>query len=130
MKPSIKNTISSKEDTTMTTMTNYRTLEMEELEIVSGGTVTELDELISAIEGNGFFGDLCGKLGGHLPCANGLVAALIKEVLEDSLGIRANISLGFGGTGLGSDPNTYLDIRTGKSLTHAEVISRIRSCGI
>ena len=58
MKPSIKNTNSSKEDMTMTTMTNYRTLEMEELEIVSGGTVTELDELISAIEGNGFFGDL------------------------------------------------------------------------
>ena len=49
MKPQIKNTISSKENTTMTTMTNYRTLEMEELEIVSGGTVTELDELISVI---------------------------------------------------------------------------------
>ena len=58
MKPSNKNTVSSKEDTTMTTMTDYRTLEMEELEIVSGGTVTELDELISAIEGNGFFGDI------------------------------------------------------------------------
>ena len=130
MKPSNKNTISSKEDTTMTAMTDYRTLEMEKLEIVSGGTVTELDELISAIEGNGFLGDFCGKLGGHLPCANGLVAALIKEVLEDSLGIRANISLGFGGTGLGSDPNTYLDLKTGKSLTHAEVISRILRYGI
>ncbi len=114
----------------MTTMTNYRTIEMEELEIVSGGTVTELDELISAIEGNGFLGDFFGKVGGHLPCANGLVAALIKEVLEDNLGIRANISLGFGGTGLGSDPNTYLDIKTGKSFTHAEVINIIRRYGI
>lgn len=130
MKPSIKNTISSKENTTMTTMTNYRTLEMEELEIVSGGTVTEFDELISAIEGSGVFGDICGAVGGHLPGTNKLLAALVKEVLEDSLGIRANISLGFGGTGLGSDPNTYVDLRTGKNLSHAEVISRIRRYAI
>ena len=129
MKPS-KKLITAKENKTMTTMTNYRTIEMEELEIVSGGTVTELDELISVIEGNGVFGDICGKIGGHLPGTNGLVAALIKEVLEDSLGIRANISLGFGGTGLGSDPNTYLDIKTGKRLTHAEVINIIRRYSI
>ena len=125
-----KNTVSSKEDKTMTTNTNYRTIEMEELEIVSGGTVTEFDELITAIEGNGVFGDICGAIGGHVPGANNIVAAVVKNALEYILDIRAEISLGFAGTGIGSDPNIYIDLKTGKMISHAEVIDRIRRYGI
>lgn len=113
---------------TMTTMTNYRTLEVEELEIVLGGTVTELDELITTMEGNGIIGDVCGALGGHVPSANNAVAAFVKEILDNLFGIRADISLGWAGTGIGSDPNTYIDKATGRKLTHAEAITKIRRC--
>lgn len=108
-------------------MTNCKTIEKEELEIVSGGTVTEFDELISAIEGNGVFGDICGAIGGHVPGANIIVAEVIEACLSEILGIKANISLGLAGTGIGSDPNTYIEKSTGRSLTHAEVIRRIKS---
>ncbi len=68
----------------MTTTTNCRTLEMEELEIVSGGTVTELDELISALEGNGVFGDICGAIGGHIPGVNKIIVEGSKMPLSSS----------------------------------------------
>ena len=111
----------------MTTMNNFKTLEMEELEIVSGGTVTELDELIKAFMGNSYFGDLSGLFGGHVPGANYGIAALVEECLENHLGIEADISLGFAGTGIGSDPNTYKDIATGKPLSHQQVLEKIRA---
>ena len=42
------------------------------------------------------------------------------------MGIEADISVGFCGTGIGSKNNTYKDKETGKSLTHAEVLNRIK----
>ena len=109
----------------MTTMNNFKTLEMEELEVVSGGTVTELDELIKAFMGNSYFGDLSGLFGGHVPGANYAIAALLEESLESNLGIKADISLGFAGTGIGSDPNKYIEKSTGRRLSHSEVLQRI-----
>ena len=110
----------------MTTTTNYRTIEKEELEIVSGGTVTELDELITAMEGNGFIGDACGAIGGHVPGANNIVASFVEEILDRLFGIQADISLGLAGTGIGSKPNTYIEKATGRKLTHADVIQKIK----
>ena len=124
MKPSNKE-LTKQEDKTMTTMNNFKTLEMEELEIVSGGTVTELDELIKAFMGNSYLGDLSGMFGGHVPGANYGIAALVEECLENHLGIEADISLGFAGTGIGSDPNTYIEKSTGRRLSHGEVLQRI-----
>ena len=111
----------------MTTMNNFKTLEMEELEIVSGGTVTELDELIKAYMGNSYLGDLSGMVGGHIPGANYAIAAFVEECLENNLGIKTDISLGFAGTGIGSDPNTYIEKSTGRRLSHEEVLQRINN---
>ena len=113
----------------MTTMNNVKTLEMEELEIISGGTVTEFDELVTVFMGNNCFSNLFGMIGGHVPGANCGIAALLEECLEENLGIKADISLGFAGTGIGSDPNTYFDKATGQPLTHQQVLDRIRNYG-
>ena len=53
------------------------------------------------------------------------MAAFVESILEDRLGIEADISLGFAGTGIGSDPNTYFDKATGQPLTHQQVLDRI-----
>lgn len=110
------------------TMVN-NTIDLEELEIVSGGTVGEFDELIKAFMNIPMYESLFGLVGGHVPGANNGLAALMENVLEDSFGIEADIDLGFAGTGICSDPNTYVEISTGKSLTHAEVLKRIRARG-
>lgn len=108
------------------TKVNNNIIDLEELEIVSGGTVGELDDLIKALIDIPMYKDLFGAVGGHIPGANNAIAALMEEVLEKSFGIRADIDLGIAGTGLCSDPNTYVDISSGKSMTHAEVLKRIK----
>ena len=59
-----------------------------------------------------------------------IIVEVVQNALEFVLDIDADISLGFAGTGIGSDPNTYIDMKTGKRLTHAEVIDRIRRFGL
>ena len=108
------------------TKVNNSIIDLEELEIVSGGTVGELDELIRALMDIPMYKDLFGAVGGHIPGANNAIAALMENTLEESFGIRADIDLGIAGTGLCSDPNTYVDISTGRSMTHAEVLKRIK----
>ena len=49
----------------------------------------------------------------------------IKSILKNDLGISADISLGWDGTGIGSDPNTYREISTGRSLSNSEVLYRL-----
>lgn len=55
------------------------------------------------------------------------IAALVEKCLDERIGIKADISLGFAGTGIGSDPNTYIEKATGRRLSHAEVLQRIRT---
>ncbi len=62
---------------------------------------------------------------GHAPGANNGIATYVEWYLDYYYDIKADISLGFAGTGIGSDPNTYTDKRTGKPMTHDEVLSRI-----
>ena len=59
-----------------------------------------------------------------------IIVEVVQNALEFVLDIDADISLGFAGTGIGSNPNTYIDMKTGKRLTHAEVIDRIRRYAI
>ena len=59
-----------------------------------------------------------------------IIVEVVQNALEFVLDIDAGISLGFAGTGIGSNPNTYIDMKTGKRLTHAEVIDRIRRFGL
>ena len=67
----------------------------------------------------------CGKIGGHVPGTNCGIAALVEKCLDERLGIKAAISLGFVGTGIGSAPNTCIEKATGRRLSHAEVLQRI-----
>ncbi len=95
-----------------------------ELNAVAGGTVKEFSEILSAISKKPGLKKAL-NISGHLPGGNLIGRAVIEKAFKDNLGIEADISLGFLGTGAGSDPNTYKEIKTGKMLTHQEVLSRI-----
>ena len=97
----------------------------DELENVAGGTVNELEDLTRAFIDNSTL-NIVGALETHIPGANKILANTIEKGLKD-MGIEAHISIGFLGTGLASDPNTYKDMSTGKSLTHQEVVNIIKN---
>ena len=109
----------------MTTTTNTYEIELKDLETVSGGTVTEFEQLLKTIINNPLVAQAGGLVCGHIPGVNNGMAAFVESILEDRLGIEADISLGFAGTGIGSDPNTYFDKATGQPLTHQQVLDRI-----
>jgi len=113
----------------MTTTTNTYEIELKDLDTVSGGTVTEFEQLLKAIINNPLVAQAGGLVCGHIPGVNNGMAALVESILEDRLGIEADISLGFAGTGIGSDPNTYFDKATGQPLTHQQVLDRIMNYG-
>lgn len=100
-------------------------LTKEQLDNVSGGTVTEFEELMDCIYPGE---EMCRPIWrgvSHLPAANSALAATLeKDLLQ--FGIRANISTGFAGTGLCSKENMYQDTHTGAALTHSQVIARLR----
>lgn len=104
-------------------------IELKDLETVSGGTVTEFEQLLKAIINKPLVAQAGGLVCGHIPGVNNGMAALVESILEDRLGIEADISLGFAGTGIGSDPNTYFDKATGQPLTHQQVLDRIKNFG-
>ena len=94
-------------------------LNRNELAEVAGGTVKELEELV----------DACGAMATfqtHIPISNRADASYVKDYLRNKIGIDANISLGVAGTGLFSKHNTYKDIYTGRSMSHKEVLERIK----
>ena len=96
----------------------------EELEKVAGGTVGELADLAGAMADFPVIKQI-GVGVAHTPGANYALAAAVADILKNQMGISADISLGFAGTGLNSDPNTYTEISTGKRLSHSEVLDRI-----
>lgn len=106
-----------------TKMNNTMELNLNELEIVTGGTVGELEDLVHAFVCTG--SDYGVLFAAHCPGANYGTAKIVEELLNSALGISADINLGFCGTGINSKPNKYIDKATGKTLTHEEVITRI-----
>ena len=101
-------------------------LNVNQLENVSGGTVSEYDEIFRALfKKMGGSDGIISDLGTHCPFANVQVSDSIYLYLRDKYGIRADFSLRFLGTGLGSDPNTYKEVGTNRILTHEEVLRRI-----
>lgn len=104
-------------------MNNTMELNLNELEIVTGGTVGELEDLVHAFVCTG--SDYGVLFAAHCPGANYGTAKIVEELLNSALGISADIDLGFCGTGINSKPNKYIDKATGKTLTHEEVIARI-----
>ena len=95
------------------------------LEQVAGGTVKEYEEIVSAFANNEYLKKAVG-LSVHVPGANMTTVDFVKGVLGE-MNISAEIDLGWLGTGLGSENNKYTDRRTGRSMTHKQVLSRIRS---
>lgn len=95
-----------------------------ELSNVTGGTVEELGELISAIyPGEEQYRHLATATS-HIPVGSSALAALLeKDLLQ--FGIRSNISTGLAGTGLCSKANMYQDVSTGQALTHRQVLDRL-----
>ena len=109
----------------MTKTFEEKMMNEEELENVSGGTVSELEDLTKAIVSNPTL-QFLGKANSHIPGANRLVADAVEGILKDQLNIDADISLGAFGLGIASAKNTYRDMETGKYMTHAEVLDRIK----
>ena len=57
------------------------------------------------------------------------LAYAMENVLNKDLGIKSNISVGWGGSGFREVGNSYSEIATGKALSHAEVVKRISDYG-
>ena len=105
----------------MTKKADAKIMELEQLENVSGGTVKEYGELLDALEQSYFVNGLAT----HVPLYNNLTAADMEDILQ-AYNVDADISLGFAGLGICSDPNVYKDSVTGETLTHEQVLNRIR----
>ena len=106
-------------------MTNARALNINVLEMVTGGTVTEYEELLRACAASNPTLADAGAACAHIPGANLVTAHVFESWLSNELKISANIDLGVGGTGMFSKGNTYVDMKTGMGLSHSEVLSRI-----
>ena len=104
---------------------NEEIMSMEQLDSVAGGTVDEFDELVSAFAKYPALKHVAG-LAVHIPGANELTTDLVQRALYQ-IGIEAEIDLGLCGTGIMSKPNKYTSVATGQSLSHKEVLSRIKS---
>ena len=104
---------------------NTTELTLNELELGNGGTVAECEQLVKAFSNNPILREVMG-FGAHIPGVNVLAANLVADTLKKRLHIQADIDLGWAGLGINSDPNTYVDLNTGKKLTHAQVLEAIR----
>ncbi len=100
-------------------------LNSKELEMVNAGTVTELSELMQAISSNGVLRGFMAAHG-HTPVLNLLDKIPVQEMLYD-LGIDSDISVGFLGTGIGSDPNKYVSLKTNKAMSHQQVLDYLNT---
>ena len=97
-------------------------IKVNELEQVAGGTVGELEDLMSANTS----GNILAEGGAHVPGFNNGAATTMRNRLS-SLGIDADISLGFAGTGFGSKANKYTNKATGERMSHQEVLEVLKA---
>ena len=96
----------------------------EQLNLVAGGTAKEERQLCDEIVVNPDLKEVFNALV-HMPFGP-VGEAVVEKLLLDTMDIEAHIDLGIARTDQMSLPNTYKDLRTGKSITHAEVVQRIR----
>lgn len=108
-----------------------------ELTLVSGGTVEEMWELAERIcakgpgvlkhskwiaKANNYLQNST-KVGKAVGPLNKLMVLCVEGYLDEALGIKADISIGFLGTGVNEDPNRYS--YRGRRIDHQEVLSMI-----
>ncbi len=106
-------------------MMEAKKVSMEALENVNGGTVSEFTDLVSALTPNGVLNG-CGKISSHLPIGNQKTAEVVEDILKQH-GIDAKIDLGWWGTGIGSEKNTYVNANTGARMSHGEVLDYLKA---
>jgi len=103
-------------------------MSFENLDNVSGGTVSELHDLVNAIAGNNkllnFLTGATEMAAGILPVANVPLAYAMEHQLK-KLHVDANISVGWLGLGTHEVGNSYKSM--GKSMTHDEVINLLKT---
>ena len=106
----------------------------EELENVSGGTGDQLHELVHALMGNNKIlqgiasaGELATKY--KLGCIANIPLAYAMEGVLNELGVKAYISVGWLGSGTNEVGNSYQNKITGKGLSQAEVVDRLKNYG-
>ena len=110
-------------------LANLEAMSDEELDNVAGGTLGQMQDLMSAIveveSGSSGLGDFAAGAGCFLPGMNEIEKSIVKKALS-MIGIDAKIDIGWLGYGICSEDNVYTDKKTGKSLSHEEVLSRIK----
>ena len=101
-----------------------------ELDNVSGGTLTEVNQLADAFaKKGGTLGKIIADVHGALNSKSGVAGPLnigLREAVGNGLselGISHDLSVGALGTGFMSSANTYR--YGGKSISHAEVLKMI-----
>lgn len=106
-----------------------------ELDVVAGGTLTEVNQLADAFaRKGGKLGEIAADIHSALNSKSGLagpVNILLREAVGKGLGelgISSDLSVGFLGTGAGSKANKYS--YNGKSITHAEVLKIIEAASV
>ncbi len=99
-------------------------LNLEEEEKVAAGTVSECTELGQAYVDCKAADGLIG-IGTHVPLTNIACASELESALSDE-GIKADLSVGFLGTGIGSKPNKYYRKDNGQELSHQEVLNILK----
>ena len=101
----------------------------EELDNVAGGTLRQMLDLYSAIigvqTGSAGFGDFVAGAACAIPGLNANSKSVVIKNLS-LIGINAQIDIGWLGWDICSEDNVYTDKKTGKSLSHEEVLSRIK----
>ncbi len=100
-------------------------LSLEEEELVAGGTVNECTDLQQAFTDCEATEGLVSA-GAHCPVANLVGKAALESDLS-KVGVDADLSVGFLGTGIGSSPNKYYKKGTKQELTHQEVLNIIKN---
>ena len=95
------------------------------LDNVVGGTVVQFEQIMRTFLKNWKTRDYMTGMSTHLPGGNIVAAEYIESFMSKNMGINAHISLGVGGTGIASKQNIYIDTKTGKSLSHEEVLKRV-----
>ena len=109
---------------------NFKKMNDVELDVVAGGTLTEVNQLADAFaRKSGMLGGIVADIHTKLNDKSGLAGPaniLLRNAVGDGLkelGISHDLSVGFLGTGGGSKANTYSC--GGKHISHEEVLKMI-----
>ena len=96
-----------------------------QLDTMAGGTIWELCELANAMVKNSFFRGMA-DVASLVPMTSGIVESYVIDAL-DAVGVSAKIDKGIFTEKVFNDRNTYTEKCSGKSLTHEQVLERLKN---